>query len=384
MALGKDLWRIYLSGFFLALHYATVVYVNSSLLTKFFLDSTINTLYIVGSILGLILLSLAPFLVKKYNRNLVFAFFISLEIFAVFGLGKLNTALFVAYLFLMHQAAEFVLAFCLDLNLEEQTGVESTTGRKRGAYITIQNIAWVLSPFIVSLLITASDYSRVYFLSSLSLLPLLILAFFYKSKTKKSTSDQSNLIKTVKFLAKHKDHAKIIGSQFILNFFYSWMVIYMPLLLSKEMGFEWKEMGLLFTIMLLPFLLFELPAGIIGDKKTGEKEIMIFGFLTMFFSTLLIPNLNLPIFWLWALVLFVTRIGASLVEISTESYFFKHVKVGDGSLISIFRMMRPFSFIIAPLLAIPVVSFFSYSISFYFLSFFTLLGLLFIPKVDTR
>jgi MFS family permease len=162
------------------------------------------------------------------------------------------------------------------------------------------------------------------------------------------------------------------------------MIIYLPLLLSSEIGFGWDKIGVMFTIMLLPFLIFELPAGLLGDKKFGEKEILVLGFLIMFFATLVIPTISSPIFWLWALVLFGTRIGASLVEISSESYFFKHVKETDVGPISLFRMARPLSFILAPLIAIPVISFFSYSSSFYFLAFFTLLGLLFTPKVDTR
>ena len=104
----------------------------------------------------------------------------------------------------------------------------------------------------------------------------------------------------------------------------------------------------------------------------------------MSLSTFIIPFLQSPIFWIWATVLFITRIGASLVEISSESYFFKHVKEEDTGLISLFRMARPLSFILAPLVAIPVVYFFSYSTSFYFLALLTLSGLLFIPKVDTK
>ena len=84
------------------------------------------------------------------------------------------------------------------------------------------------------------------------------------------------------------------------------------------------------------------------------------------------------------MVLFVSRIGASLVESASESYFFKHVKKEDAGLISLFRMVRPISYILVPLITIPRMLFFSYSTSFYFLALFTLSGLLFIPKRDTK
>ena len=162
------------------------------------------------------------------------------------------------------------------------------------------------------------------------------------------------------------------------------MVIYLPLLLNKEMGFGWNKIGIIFIIMLLPFVVFELPAGFLADKKFGEKEILTLGFIIMFVSTLIIPTLASATVLVWAAVLFATRIGASFVEISSETYFFKHVKDEDTGIISLFRMVRPLSYVIAPLLALPIIFFFSYSASFYFLAFFVLLGLFFIPKIDTK
>jgi MFS family permease len=124
--------------------------------------------------------------------------------------------------------------------------------------------------------------------------------------------------------------------------------------------------------------------GILSDRKIGEKEFLITGLIIMFIATLFIPMINTPLFLTWALVLFATRIGASLVEVSSESYFFKQVKEEDTGLISLFRLTRPLAYVISPLFALPVIYFFSYSVSFYFLSFFVLLGLFFIPKVDTK
>ena len=121
-----------------------------------------------------------------------------------------------------------------------------------------------------------------------------------------------------------------------------------------------------------------------SDKKFGEKEFLILGFIIMALATLMIPLLQSKIFWLWAIVLFATRVGASTVEVASESYFFKHVKEDNTGLISLFRMGRPLSLIIAPLVALPIMGFLSYSASFYFLSIITISGLLFIPKKDTR
>lgn len=375
---------IYLGGFLIAVHYASIAYVNSTLLSQFVGNSALNILYILGSIFSILFLFVGPKLLRKFGSVTTFMFFILLEIVAVFGMGNANMALFVIILFLVHTGAESMLHFSLDLNLEQETKLENTTGSKRGIFLFIQNIAWVLSPLLMAALFKSGGFQNVYLLSGIALCPLLILTALFFKDTRKPKFEASHVPEILKSLFKNKDQARIIGIQFVLNFFYSWMVIYLPLLLNKEMGFGWDKIGIIFTVMLLPFILFELPAGILGDKKIGEKELLISGFIIMFISTLFIPMLKTDSLIVWSIILFATRVGASLIEISSESYFFKHVKEQDVGLISLFRMARPFSFILAPLLAIPIIHFFPYSTSFYFLAFFTLSGLLFIPKVDTK
>ena len=375
---------VYLGGFLMAIHFASVSYINSSLLGQFAGNGTLSILYIAGSLLAVMSLLLAPFLLRKFGSILVFLFFIVLEILAVFGMGNVSLAALVIFFFIIHLSADSILYFCLDINLEQETKVEGTTGSKRGVMLAISNIAWVLSPLALVFLITQNSFSKVYLLSGIALIPLFFLVDMFFKNTKKASAAASNITLAIRSLWKGRDKARVIGIQFILNFFYSWMVIYLPLLLNKEVGLGWDKIGFMFVIMLLPFLLFELPAGILSDKKIGEKEILIGGILIMSFATFLIPTISSSVFWIWATILFVTRIGAALVEISSESYFFKHVKEEDTGLIGLFRMTRPLSYVISPLFAIPIIYFFSYSTSFYFLALFTLIGLFFIPKVDTR
>ena len=381
---NKRLKAVYWGGFLLAMHYALVAYINSSLLGQFVSNSALDVLYIIGSILSIAFLSLAPFFLRKYGSLMILLLFIALEMLAVFGLGVTNVKALIVVLFIIHISADSVLYFCLDVNLEQETKVEGTTGSKRGFFLTAQNVGWVLSPLALVFFITQNFFGRIYLLSGVVLIPLFLLIILFFKNIKETSLADSRIIPALRTLDKGGDQARIIIVQFILNFFYSWMVIYLPLLLSKEMGFGWPKIGVMFTIMLMPFLLLELPAGFLADKKIGEREILIAGFFIMFLATLAIPRLASAAFLTWAAVLFATRVGASLVEIGSETYFFKHVKEEDTGLISLFRMTRPLSFVVAPLFALPVIYFFSYSTSFYFLALFTLLGLFFIPKVDTK
>ena len=52
---------VYWGGFLLAGHYALIAYINSSLLGQFIGNNALDVLYIIGSILSITFLFLAPF-----------------------------------------------------------------------------------------------------------------------------------------------------------------------------------------------------------------------------------------------------------------------------------------------------------------------------------
>lgn len=53
----------------------------------------------------------------------------------------------------------------------------------------------------------------------------------------------------------------------------------------------------------------------------------------------------------WAAVLFGTRIGASFIEIASESYFFKHIDKSDTNILSVYRNTQPLAYVLGPLCA---------------------------------
>ena len=131
----------------------------------------------------------------------------------------------------------------------------------------------------------------------------------------------------------------------------------------------------MFTIMLLPFVLFELPLGIIADTRLGEKEIMATGFIITAIATAAISIPTTQNFFLWTSILFLTRTGASFIEVMTETYFFKFVNNSNSDAIGIFRLTRPISYIIGTLAATVALSFINYRFIFIGLAIIVLLGL---------
>jgi MFS family permease len=127
--------------------------------------------------------------------------------------------------------------------------------------------------------------------------------------------------------------------------------------------------------MLIPFVVFQYPAGYLADKYWGEKEILFVGMIFMAVSTIIMgyfTGLNLVI---WSIILFLGRIGASLVEIMRETYFFKKVDVENIDVINSFRSTIPLAYLIAPIMAVILTYYSQFNYLFIILGFILILGL---------
>ena len=193
------------------------------------------------------------------------------------------------------------------------------------------------------------------------------------------------LLRTLLQVFKNRDIRSIFVTQFLLRFFYSWMVIYTPIYLYQHIGFNWSTIGVIFFIMILPFVLLEIPLGRIADKVLGEKEILTVGFIIIaIFCALIGFTESINPAW-WAFLLFGTRVGASSVEIMSETYFFKLIDGEDTNLISVFRDMRPLAYIIAPLVTSISLFFVDLQQTFIILAVIVLSGVIFSLAIkDTK
>ena len=84
-------------------------------------------------------------------------------------------------------------------------------------------------------------------------------------------------------------------------------------------------------------------------------------------------------------ILFITRIGASMVEIMSETYFFKKIDSSQIQIISVFRTAKPFAYVIGPVVATALLYFVEFKFIFMVLGFLMFYGLRFsLALKDTR
>ena len=371
---GKLLNTLFLSNVFLALHYSLIIYINSSFLSNFFTETQVSSLYIIGSIANTILLIYASRILEKIGPYKFVIYCIGLEFLTLLGMAISSNATLVGLYFLVHTVIISLLWFGFDLFIEDFTKDESETGSIRATYLTISNITLVVAPSIVAILLVSNKYSNVYTLSFILLIPMYFLIRRYKN-IKIDPIKHIYLKETLSVYIKDKNLYNVFITQFLLQAFYAFMVIYTPIYLNTVIGFSWPEIGTMFTIMLLPFILFELPVGELADLKYGEKEFLTIGFVIMGLSTIFISFITAKVFWIWATALFITRIGASFVEITSDSYFFKQVDKEKTDVISFFRVTRPLSFIVTPILATLAFQFIPFQYVFIVIGSVMILGI---------
>ena len=351
-------YLVYLLAFLFTLHITPSYFINSSFLEQFVGESTVGYIYTVGSILALSGLFLAKKMMGRVGNYRIFLGSILTSFTAYIVLSTsliVEPSDFWATVYVIFYIASFISHsisfFTLDVFLEKLTK-NSETGGVRGIYLTAINSSFIVGPLIAGIMISGvSEAGKIYALGATLLLPVIYIALKYFRDFEDPQYVTHHFFSTLKYVRGHKNLRHIFSATFILNLFYAVMVIYTPIFLNSTIGLSIGQIGTIMGIALIPFVLSQSILGRIADKKYGEKEILVLGFLIMGLSTAAMSFFSTDSFIFWAALLFITRVGASMVEIMCDTYLFKKIDESDVNVISLYRSMLPVGYIFAPLFA---------------------------------
>ena len=332
-------------SFLLGFSQALLTYVLSTYFVRAAGTDNIGIFYFISYIIILFsLLNLHKF-VRFLGKSQVFYFFLILKIFAIAALIFLPPSPG-GILFLMFYIIFGVLGWVsIDIILESFS-IDHRSGRIRGLYLTIANAGFMIGPFISSRILQSEGFSKIFLLSLIFNIIILLISFFGVGAVNHGQPPKTTVKELLKKVSKRKNVLKAYYIAFVLDFFYALTIIYVPLHLLS-LGLSWHDLGFVFTIMLIPFVLIQYPAGMLADRKLGEKELLIFSLLVISLSTASIYFVETPSIALWSFILFITRIGAALIEVLRDSYFYKRIDGHDVDLIDFFRTSRPVAYILA-------------------------------------
>jgi len=373
---------MYIISFFFTLHIALSAYVNSTFLTKIIDETYVGVLYTVSSLLALILLSKSSSILKYFGNKRLTIRLLLVNMLALAGMITSSNPYIIGSSFITFMATNSLIFLCLDIFVEHYAD-KKTVGKNRGIYLTVINIAWMASPLITSFLITKEGgYSAIYILAFIATAIMTIGLLFSVKTFKDSVYKKTPFLETYNFLKTNSHMMAITIINFLLQFFYAWMVVYTPIYLYNHIGLNWSQIGVIFTAMLAPFVIFSLPVGILIDKYNVKKRTLLYiGFTIISFSTFIISITVTKSIYIWALILFLTRTGASIIETTSEIYFFTHIKEEDAYLLGVFRDMSPVAYIIAPIIATAIFIDLPFKYLFAILGVILLSGFYYIPRL---
>lgn len=353
-AAQKRLIPIYATILLLVFHTFVVAYINSSFLEQFISAKSIGTIYTLGSALSVLIFLFISRVLQNVGNFKLTVLLLFTNFFAVLGMAFATSLEVAVPLFIVHLITIPLIIFNLDVFMEERIGVdESSTGSSRGLLLTLASLVGAIAPLVSGLLIdpTSGDFATAYLVSAATLVPVLIILIFFFKDFSDPEYGEIDVFSAIHTFWNNINIRSVFIAQFLLQMFFMMTVVYTPLYLTGTIGLSWAEFGIIMFFAQMAYVIFEYPIGIIADRYIGEKEMMGFGFLIIAISTAWISFVTLPSVLVWSAIMFTTRIGAALVEVTTESYFFKQTKSSDAQIISFFRITRPLAYVLGAVVA---------------------------------
>jgi hypothetical protein len=330
-----------------------VSYSNSTYLERFTTPEAIGLLYTIGSVL-----SIATFLsmscILRTTGNTAFTFITAvLVLLALLVMGIARESSVVMGAFVVFLVTSPLLYLSIDVFSEALIGEnESGTGTKRGIALSLMSLAGALGPFLLFFIVGNDDanLTRTYLAAAaVGVMFTALVAIHFRRFTDPPYRDVPILPTLRSFLGSQRLRTAFF-THLALQVFFAWAIIYIPLYLATEIGLSWDILGTIIGLGLLAYVLFEWPIGYLADHHWGEKEMMALGFLIIILTLSWMSFVTIASAVVWAAIMFINRAGAALVEVTTESYFFKHTNGGDANYISIFRLTRPLGLLLGSLI----------------------------------
>ncbi len=381
-------WTIYPLSIIYIFHSLLVAFINSTYMEQYLSPTGVGILYTVGSAMSIGTFIFFTPLLQKFGNNKLTIILASLDIIALLAMGAALNPFITIGAFLLFLAINPLLFLSIDIYSETIIGSdESATGSRRGLTLTLMSSASMLAPLAMGLIAgPEGNLMRVYFASA-GVFTLFIAFILLKYRNfVDPVYEKITFRRTLQKIQQNRDIWSVCSSHFLLQFFFAWMIIYTPLYLNTALGYGWDQIGLILAVALSAYVIFEYPVGYIADKYFGEKELMAVGFLILAVSSSWITFMTASATIVaWMLLMFTTRVGAALVETTTESYFFKHTKGNDADVINFFRILRPLANVAGALLGGACVYYFEFSFMFIILGFLMIPGLFFTMSItDTK
>lgn len=375
----KKVWLVSSLAFALGFLDAFLIYILSSYFSQLTGDNNVGVFYLIAYSGVLFSLFYLQPLIRMIGKARALYLCLGITVLASVFLTRMDVSWLAVGLVLIFIIATNITWVVLDILLEGFSK-DRMSGRIRGLHLTIMNAGLLAAPFLSTLVLERFRYEGIFFILVLGYIFVFLVALVGFRNDNVVFQERLRLRQTLLKMIREKNLSRIYLVSFAMEFFYAMMIVYTPLYL-RTLHYSWNEIGIIFTLMLIPFVLLQYPIGVLADKRLGEKELLAISIFIVFISTLALGFLGSQTLWIWGGALFLTRVGIAGVEVLRDSYFYKQIDENDMDVIAFFRTARPVANIFGALFSAILLIFFPLTSIFFMValvllfSFFIVLSL---------
>ena len=353
-------------SFFMGFAQAVTAYILSSYFKEALGTENVGIFYSLAYVVVFIILLNFHKIIKRFGKSNAFFFTLIIKLVTLAFLATMQPSWWSIGLLVAYIITAQINWVVLDIILESFS-VDNRSGRIRGVHWMIIDAGFLLGPILSTQILERYNFQIVFLISLIIECLVIFLAVEGFKRINHKFEGRVTIKELINKVIKKKNILRIYYISFILEFFYAIMVIYVPFYL-RDLGISWEQIGYIFTVMLIPFVIFPIPVGYLADKYLGEKEMLIGSIILMGISTLLVYFTVTLSIYAWAGILFMTRIGASIIQTLRDSYFYKRIDGRDVDIIDFYRTSIPAAYILASMISALILLFFPLKMMFFVLA----------------
>lgn len=352
---------------------SSLIYVTSDYIKEAVGVRGVGISYVLSYLVIFILLFYFHKIVNKFGKMRVF---LLVQLFKI-GILSVLSVIPIEYpgalLLMVYMVFSYITWVEMD-SILEAFSIDRMSGRIRGLYLFFSNLGYFMGPFIATQLLGQSGFYSVFIFTMLLSITLFVFALVKLRNVREDIKEVLEPLELFRKVFSNKDIFNIYLVSVALEIFFALATVYLPLYLLS-LGLEWSQVGIVIAFSMVPFLILQYPAGLLADKKLGEKELLFVAILLTGTSASMIYFIDSSSVVFWSSVMLLIRIGPALMEILRDSYFYKKIDGRDLDMIDFFRTAGPVGVISGTFIASIALVFFSMKAIFLLSGILIMLGI---------
>ncbi len=391
--------------FLYGLQLAIPIYTLSHYLSMYFNNKSIAFIYMLAATISLYCIHMYNRMVKVYRNYNTSRIVILLSIISLILIPITNNIYVIGLYSIVYIVLTAILAISVNMYITEFSE-HNGQGVVRGLTLSITSMSLIsgllISHYLLGIKATLphiyTQYGILFIATALIHIPMLfIISNYYKHIGEPRYTSGDMWIVLTSLYRNRNLYGVFIAGLSTQIFVTTMIVYYVNYLVSYGHVLIEDYIGTLMPLALLPFLLIPYKVGMEVDRRHDEKKLMLIGLSIMGLSLLSIPivahyidvslisyieSINLlnihnasissdqlpigtisslsyinthvynQILIMWAIVLIIGRIGSSILETASTSYFYKTVSINDNDTIALFSNLGSVGAIIGAMIAI--------------------------------